>query len=174
IKNIIHLPQLAAKNATEFSNASQLIYSYVDGVGLNCVCPQSWAILKRFRQLEKCGVSFITLHRRNMGQKSSEPLNVAAIQDVKQSMQVPPVVNGGVRTWQEACDLYEQSNADGIMVARGLLSNPPLFNPCYKNQTTTPLACVQDSLNPNCRLVCSYHFTHPKYYPVEKGLVNFL
>uniref|UniRef100_A0A1A9UPN2 DUS-like FMN-binding domain-containing protein n=1 Tax=Glossina austeni TaxID=7395 RepID=A0A1A9UPN2_GLOAU len=199
------IAQFAAKNATEFSNASQLIYPYVDGVDLNCGCPQSWAISKGYgcgllkrpekikdiilnirrvlkedfsvsvkmrlfynegrdstvdfaRQLEKCGVSFITLHGRNMWQKSSEPLNVAAIQDVKKSLQIPLVANGGVRTWQEACDLHEQTNADGIMVARGLLSNPALFNPCYKNQTTTPLTCVQDWLNIGAQTDSSLQF----------------
>ncbi|KAL9930769.1 dihydrouridine synthase 4 [Glossina fuscipes fuscipes] len=199
------IAQFAAKNATEFSNASQLIYPYVDGVDLNCGCPQSWAISKGYgcgllkrpekikdiilnirrvlkedfsvsvkmrlfynegldstvdfaRQLEKCGVSFITLHGRNMWQKSSEPLNVAAIQDVKQSLQIPLVANGGVRTWQEACDLHEQTDADGIMVARGLLSNPALFNPCYKNQNTTPLNCVQDWLNVGAQKDSSLQF----------------
>uniref|UniRef100_A0A1A9WKD7 DUS-like FMN-binding domain-containing protein n=1 Tax=Glossina brevipalpis TaxID=37001 RepID=A0A1A9WKD7_9MUSC len=199
------IAQFAAKNAMEFLNASQLIYPYVDGVDLNCGCPQSWAISKGYgcgllkrpekikdiilnirrvlredfsvsvkmrllynegrdttvdfaRQLEKCGVSFITLHGRNMWQKSSEPLNVTAIQDVKQSLQIPLVANGGVRTWEDACNLHEQTNADGIMSARGLLANPALFNPYYKNQCTTPLTCVQDWLNIGAQTDSNLHF----------------
>ncbi|XP_034473484.1 tRNA-dihydrouridine(20a/20b) synthase [NAD(P)+]-like [Drosophila innubila] len=42
------IAQFAAKDATEFATSAQLIYPYVDGVDLNCGCPQSWAIAKGY------------------------------------------------------------------------------------------------------------------------------
>ncbi|KAH8377830.1 hypothetical protein KR093_007262 [Drosophila rubida] len=42
------IAQFAAKDATEFVTSAQLIYPYVDGVDLNCGCPQSWAIAKGY------------------------------------------------------------------------------------------------------------------------------
>eukprot|EP00762_Andalucia_godoyi_P003660 ANDGO_00711.mRNA.1 putative tRNA-dihydrouridine synthase-like protein C45G9.2 len=36
--------QFAARNAIELANASQLVVGYADAVGINCGCPQAWAI----------------------------------------------------------------------------------------------------------------------------------
>ncbi|XP_039748830.1 tRNA-dihydrouridine(20a/20b) synthase [NAD(P)+]-like [Pararge aegeria] len=36
--------QFAANNVDEFLDASKLVYPYVDGVDLNCGCPQRWAM----------------------------------------------------------------------------------------------------------------------------------
>lgn len=40
--------QFAAKDAMEFVTSAQLIYPYVDGIDLNCGCPQSWAMAKGY------------------------------------------------------------------------------------------------------------------------------
>ncbi|KAF2487742.1 hypothetical protein BDY17DRAFT_17297 [Neohortaea acidophila] len=40
----ILIAQFAASDPVEFARAAQLIASWVDGVDLNCGCPQSWAI----------------------------------------------------------------------------------------------------------------------------------
>lgn len=36
--------QFAARNAFEFANAAELAAPYVDGIDLNCGCPQRWAL----------------------------------------------------------------------------------------------------------------------------------
>jgi len=36
--------QFAANNAQDFADAAELVLPYVDGVDLNCGCPQSWAM----------------------------------------------------------------------------------------------------------------------------------
>lgn len=205
------IAQFAAKDAMEFVNSARLIYPYVDGIDLNCGCPQSWAIAKGYgcgllkqpetvkdiiqtvrrqvnenfsislkirllnhesskstiefaRQLEMCGATFITLHGRTMWQRTSDPLNVEAIKDVKESIRIPLIANGNVKSWQTACELYERTNADGIMAARGLLGNPSLFNPQYKTDSTSPpLECVQDWINiaaearDNLQFLCFHH-----------------
>lgn len=205
------IAQFAAKNAQEFATSAELIYPYVDGIDLNCGCPQSWAIAKGYgcgllkqpelvkdiiqtirrrinenfsvslkirllshessqstiefaRQLEMCGATFLTLHGRTMWQKTSEPLNITAIREVKDSLRIPLIANGNVKSWQTACELYEQTRADGIMAARGLLANPTLFNPKYKDtDITPPLDCIQDWLNiaaeagDNLQFLCFHH-----------------
>ncbi|KAM7351633.1 dihydrouridine synthase 4 [Cochliomyia hominivorax] len=205
------IAQFAAKDASEFATSAELIYPYVDGIDLNCGCPQSWAIAKGYgcgllkqpelvkdiiqtirrrvnekfsvslkirllqhessnstiefaRQLEKCGATFLTLHGRTMWQKTSDPLNVMAIREVKDSLGIPLIANGNVKSWQTACELYEQTRADGIMAARGLLANPTLFNPIYKDANKIPpLDCIQDWLNiaaeagDNLQFLCFHH-----------------
>ena len=36
--------QFAANNVEDFSQAAQLVAPYVDGIDLNCGCPQRWAL----------------------------------------------------------------------------------------------------------------------------------
>ncbi|KAH8405121.1 hypothetical protein KR222_002107 [Zaprionus bogoriensis] len=193
------IAQFAAKDALEFATSAQLVYPYVDGVDLNCGCPQSWAIAKGYgcgllrqpeqvrdivqtlrrtlpadfsvsvkmrllqasdaeaslqrtielaRQLEHCGVTFLTLHGRTPAQKhSKDTLNVEAMAEVVKSLQIPLVVNGNVESHRDACELQAQTQAAAVMAARGLLANPALFNGDYALATTTPKACVQQWLD---------------------------
>lgn len=212
LEDIPIISQFAARDAYEFSVAAQLIYPYVDGVDLNCGCPQSWAISKGYgcgllrhpdlvrdiiqttrrllpqsfsisvklrllngvseesvrstvelaRQLEKCGATFLTIHGRTMWQKTSDPLNIAAMAEVKKSIHIPLVVNGNVRSWRDAKELHDQTNADGVMAARGLLSNPALFNNNIEERET-PIECVQKWLDiatcagANLHFQCFHH-----------------
>ncbi len=38
------MAQFAARNSFEFANAAELIAPFVDGIDLNCGCPQRWAL----------------------------------------------------------------------------------------------------------------------------------
>jgi tRNA-dihydrouridine synthase 4 len=111
------------------------------------------------RQLQACGVTFLTLHGRTAAQKSSEPVRVNAITEVKQSLLIPLIANGDVRTLAEADAMYEATKCNGMMSARGILANPALFAGYDK----TPPACIQDWINisaksgPNLIFQCFHH-----------------
>lgn len=38
------IAQFAANDLNEYISAAEMIYPYVDGIDLNCGCPQSWAM----------------------------------------------------------------------------------------------------------------------------------
>lgn len=38
------IAQFAANDTTEYLSATEMIYPYVDGIDLNCGCPQHWAM----------------------------------------------------------------------------------------------------------------------------------
>ncbi|CAH0627130.1 unnamed protein product [Chrysodeixis includens] len=90
-------------------------------------------------QLEKCGVSFLTVHGRTPTQKSGAKIDTDALKQVCELVQVPIIANGGIKTLEDADRLHEEVKCDGIMVASGILTNPALFS----GATTTPLSCVK-------------------------------
>ncbi|XP_041976340.1 tRNA-dihydrouridine(20a/20b) synthase [NAD(P)+]-like [Aricia agestis] len=90
-------------------------------------------------QLQSCGVDFITVHGRTPSQKSGEKVNVDALREVCASVQVPIIVNGGVKTLKDADDLYSAVKCNGVMAASGLLTNPALFD----GSTKTPQTCIK-------------------------------
>lgn len=38
------IAQFAAKNSNDYWSAAEMVYPYVDGIDLNCGCPQRWAM----------------------------------------------------------------------------------------------------------------------------------
>lgn len=110
------------------------------------------------RQLEKCGVTFITVHGRTPTQKISVPSNAEYLAEIKKSISIPMVANGDIKTLGGANELFQQTQCDGLMSARGILSNPTLFS----GTDVTPISCLQDWIdiahaNPNITFQCFHH-----------------
>lgn len=96
------------------------------------------------RRMEKCGVTFLTVHGRTPMQRTKEPSNKDFLREVKQSMSIPLVANGDCKSLDDANEMFEKINCNGVMAARGILSNPTLFSGLYPS---TPVKCVQDWTN---------------------------
>lgn len=93
------------------------------------------------RQLEHCGVTFLTVHGRTPSQGSCDASDVNALAEVKRSLSIPLIANGDCRSLRDADEIFEKTGCDGVMSARGILSNPTLFS---GNFDSTPLECVQN------------------------------
>jgi tRNA-dihydrouridine synthase 4 len=63
-------------------------------------------------QLEKCGVSFLTVHGRTPDQLTGD-VNVEALRTIVDGTTVPIVANGGVKTLQECLNLQKSTNCRG-------------------------------------------------------------
>lgn len=182
------IAQFASNNTNDFLDATKLLYPYVDGVDLNCGCPQKWAmkdgygcallndpeaihslvravknnipnsfsvsvkirILKDLKktidlckQLEYCGVNFLTIHGRTPIQKNGDNVNMDALREVCESVNVPVIANGGVKTLEDAEILFETVQCRGVMAASGILTNPALFSGVNK----TPYSCIKLWMN---------------------------
>lgn len=64
------------------------------------------------KKLEKTGVTFLTIHGRTKEQRS-EPVNIAAIKDIVDSVQIPIIANGDVKTLQDAQLLQQLTGCQG-------------------------------------------------------------
>ncbi|VDP85203.1 unnamed protein product [Echinostoma caproni] len=88
------------------------------------------------RQLASMGVDWITLHARTPEQRSSEPaewdlvrqLVETGIRHATTGDCLPIVLNGDVKSSEDAYHAYSRTKCSGVMVARGLLTNPRLFS----------------------------------------------
>ena len=75
--------------------------------------------------MEKAGVSMVAIHGRTRSQLYSGHANWEPIYKVKQALAIPVVGNGDITTVEDALD--KLNHVDGIMIGRGLLSNPWLI-----------------------------------------------
>lgn len=212
------ITQFAANKTVDLVKATEIISPYVDGIDINCGCPQSWAIAKGYgcgllkqpelmsdmvkslrrnftnklsisvkirllhhknfastvdlcRQMEACGVSFITLHGRTPYSKTSDPVIHNGIKVVKDSLRVPLIANGNVRSLEDARYMFHLTNCDGVMSASGLLTNPSLFE--EDNEGVTSVQCIQDWADIATRAGENLHFLtfhHHLTFMLEKQM----
>ncbi|EGC35795.1 hypothetical protein DICPUDRAFT_151810 [Dictyostelium purpureum] len=105
------------------------------------------------KRAEKIGVSWITVHGRTSAMRSSHPVDYDAIKLVKENTSLPVFANGDVFTLEQANTIKEKTGVNGVMAARGLLSNPALFMGYDK----TPIECIEDFIN----IYSEYGGLHP-------------
>lgn len=87
---------------------------------------------------ERVGVQMITLHARTVHQGYSGQSDWSLIKELKQTVNIPIVGNGDVTTPELAKKMIDDTNCDYIMIGRGAMGNPFLFeqvNDYFKSGT---------------------------------------
>lgn len=79
------------------------------------------------KQLEDVGIKALTVHcrTRSMGHKGDADWSWIA--KVKEAVSIPVVLNGNVMCADDVVRAFNETNADGVMIARGAIGNPWIF-----------------------------------------------
>lgn len=85
-------------------------------------------ILDVAKRIEDAGASALTLHCRTKVQGHSGEADWSWINKVKEVINIPVALNGGVFTANDVKKAFEETNADGVMIARGAIEHPWIFN----------------------------------------------
>ena len=85
-------------------------------------------VTKEFAKMcEDSGAKLISIHGRVKTAIYSGKCNYKQIEIAKNSVKIPVIANGGIFTKQDAFDMINNTGADGVMLARGVLENPLLI-----------------------------------------------
>lgn len=76
---------------------------------------------------EANGAQMITVHGRTKKQMYAPGINYDIIKEVKQSVKIPVIGNGDVVDGKSAVAMIEKTGCDGVMVGRGALGRPWIF-----------------------------------------------
>ena len=76
---------------------------------------------------EDGGAAAITVHGRTRDQMYAPPVDIDIIRQVKEAVSVPVIGNGDVESAKAAAAMYEQTGCDFVMVGRGALGAPWVF-----------------------------------------------
>lgn len=79
------------------------------------------------KQVEANGADLIAVHGRTREQMYIPPIDTAAIAAIKQAVTIPVLANGDVTTADGALTLLKETGCDGVMIGRGALGDPWLF-----------------------------------------------
>ena len=142
-------------------------------------------ILEVARRMEEAGAVALTIHCRTRKAGHSGEADWSWIPRIKEVVSLPVILNGNVLTAQDVKKAFDETGADGVMIARGAIGNPWIFKEAKElletgNITTT----IDEDLRIN---TCLRHLhlainvkgekravlEHRKYYSgYLKGLYN--
>lgn len=114
--------------------------------------------------IENAGASFLTIHARTPEMRN-EPIDLEGLKILRDSVKIPVIANGAVKTLEDALILHEKSRCNGIMSAGGILTNPTLFS----GSSVTTLNCIQDWLDITSVIPTNFlTFHHHLVFMLEK------
>ena len=88
-------------------------------------------ILELAKRLEDAGVAAITLHCRTAAMGHSGKADWSWAQKAKESVKIPVIVNGDVRTADDAARALRETGCEGVMVGRRAIEHPWVFREMY-------------------------------------------
>lgn len=79
------------------------------------------------KRMAGAGASLLTVHGRTKDKVYAGEVNYKQIAAAKRAVDIPVVANGGVFSDADAQKLFNETGADGVMVARAALFDPQIF-----------------------------------------------
>jgi nifR3 family TIM-barrel protein len=90
------------------------------------------------RLVEEAGVAAIAFHPRSAAVQHKGRPDYDLVAELVASLPVPVIVSGGLRDAASARDAFERTGAAAVMLARGSLGNPWLFEQLLGRRTQEP------------------------------------
>ena len=83
------------------------------------------------KMLEAAGASLICVHGRTREQMYNPGIDIGIIEAVKNSVSIPVIGNGDIYSADDAVNMLKITGCDGLMIGRGSLGNPWIFEEIY-------------------------------------------
>lgn len=80
------------------------------------------------KAMEEAGADAVAVHGRTREQMYTGKADWDIIGKVKAAVSIPVIGNGDIFSAEAAIDIIKETKCDGVMVARGALGNPWIFN----------------------------------------------
>jgi len=90
------------------------------------------------RLVEEAGVAGIAFHPRHASQQHKGRPDYELARELVEAIDAPVIISGGLQDDARALAAFEQSGAEALMLARGSLGNPWLFERLLGTRTTEP------------------------------------
>lgn len=93
----------------------------------------------------EAGIDFLVVHSRTVAQKYRGEANHVLTAEIVDSIPIPVIANGDVRSAGDARAVLAQTGAAGLMLGRGALADPHLFGRIRGTAPATPTGAQRKS-----------------------------
>lgn len=128
-------------------------------------------IVENAQLFESLGVRAIAIHGRTRSQQRKGQADWDWIRRAKKAVSIPVFGNGDVKTPEDAVRMFDETGVDGVMIGRGAIANPWLFQQIkeYRDTGRIPEVTVVERLSR-----CLYHLALSIEYKGEtRGVKEF-
>lgn len=81
-------------------------------------------VIEVAKAIERAGASAIAIHGRTQSDLYKGKVNLEFIKMVKESVAIPVIGNGDIKTIEDAVEMFAYTKCDAIMIGRASLGNP--------------------------------------------------
>jgi len=120
--------------------------------------------LETARIIEENGGKLIAVHGRTRQQTYTGQANWDAIARIKQTVKIPVIGNGDVRSLEDIERMKDYTKCDGVMIGRAAIGNPWIFS--RVNKSSLSARQVFDTI------MLHLHWMM-EFYGVDQGLIKF-
>jgi len=117
------------------------------------------------KAIEDCGIDMIAVHGRTKKGAYKAPVDYDAIALIKQNMTIPVIANGDITDLAKAQYVLEHTKADGVMIGRGAVGKPWIFQ-----QVSSKQEYISNELK---KEIILKHFANMIVHYNEYGVVMF-
>jgi len=117
------------------------------------------------KKLHNAGAQTITIHGRLRKNYYAGPVFYDIIKEVKNALKIDIIANGGVNNYDDYCEIRKKTTCDKVMIARGAMGNPWIFNEILNNKHWQPPTPKELSDEVNNHIMAMINF-----YDEELGL----
>ncbi|MEK9629671.1 MAG: tRNA-dihydrouridine synthase family protein [Nitrospinota bacterium] len=107
------------------------------------------------------GCEWVAIHGRTRAQGYEGKADWNLIAEVKEQAKLPIIGNGDIRNSEQARKRLEESKVDAVMIGRGALRNPGIFNECIGLDTKS--SCLE--------IIRRYRKSLQEYYDTRFALI---
>ena len=122
-------PSLAGNIVEAVSNAVKIPVTVKMRRGFN---PKSENAVELAYIAQESGAAAVAVHGRYREEYYSGVCNKEIIRKVKEKVKIPVIASGDVVSAKTALEMFEKTGCDAIMIGRGALGNPWVFNEIVK------------------------------------------
>lgn len=88
---------------------------------------------------QEAGAKWLTVHGRTRSDSYGDPVNLEQIAELKKSIDIPVIGNGNLFSQMDTTLMTDATKVDGVMVSRGALGNPWVFEEIKGKRSNTSL-----------------------------------